>query len=94
MRFFIFLCLAFSFSASASSCVSADANGYLIAEQTPISNCSTFIILSKDEYDNRSSFFDLFSLTQSDYEQLLSSFLLLIALSVTLKLVLRFLYPK
>ena len=75
MKILLFIAL-FSFysSANASTCVDVDLNGYLVTTSESVDDCTTSVILTKDEYTKATYTFGLFSMTKEESYELSSAF--------------------
>jgi len=91
--FFIVL-LCFFTSVNAAVCVDTDVNDYVILTNQTIENCTTLVLMDKDEFTRSTSLTDILTMSKSDYEELAKSFLILLCLAVSIKVVMRFLLPK
>tara|TARA_R110001583_G_C5579721_1_gene402798 strand:+ start:109 stop:396 length:288 start_codon:yes stop_codon:yes gene_type:complete len=95
MKFLLLIVLIFLCShVDAATCVTADINDFLILTNQSIADCTSLVLLSKDEFILSTSFTDIFAMSQSDYEQFAQAFLLLLSLALTIKVVMRQLMPK
>lgn len=94
MKFILFtFLLSFVFTATAGTCVSAS-GGFVVITNETVEECTSLVILSKDEYISSSSFTDLFTMTEEQYQDLAGAFLILLCLSLSIKIIMRQLMPK
>lgn len=95
MKILLFIVL-FSFysSANAATCVTTDINDFVIATNDSVIDCTSLVLISKDEYTRSTSLTDLLNMSKSDYEELAKAFLIMLAMALSIKIVMRQLMPK
>jgi hypothetical protein len=95
MKILLFIVLSsFYVSANAATCVTTDINGFVIATNQIITDCTSLVLMSKDEFTLSTSLTDILTMSQADYEELAKAFLILLAMALSIKIVMRQLMPK
>jgi hypothetical protein len=95
MKILLFIAfLSFYSSANAATCVATDINDFVILTNQSIADCTSLVLMSKDEFTQSTSLTDILTISQSDYEQLAKSFLIMLSLALLIKIVMRQLMPK
>lgn len=75
-------------------CVTTDINDFVILTNQSIEDCTSLVLMSKDEFTRSTSLTDILTMSQSDYEELAKAFLILLCLALSIKVVMRQLMPK
>jgi hypothetical protein len=91
--FFIVLFSVFS-SAQAATCVTTDVNDYVVLSNQSIGDCTSLVLMSKDEFMQSTSLTDLLTMSKTDYEELAKAFLIMLSFALSIKLIMRQLMPK
>jgi hypothetical protein len=95
MKILLFVVLLGAFSsANAATCVTADLNDYVVITNQSIADCTSLVLMSKDEFTQSTSLTDILTMSKDDYEQLAGAFAILLCLSLTIKMAMRQLMPK
>jgi len=90
----LFVLSLIPFFASANTCVDVDLNGYLVSTTESIEDCTTSVVLTKDEYTKASNTFAVFNMTKSESYELSTAFLLMLSVALVIKIAMRQLLPK
>jgi hypothetical protein len=90
---FVVLFSAFS-SANAATCVTTDLNDYVVITNQSIADCTSLVLMSKDEFTQSTSLTDILTMSKDDYEQLAKAFLILLCFALSIKMIMRQLMPK
>jgi hypothetical protein len=95
MKILLFVVLFSAFSSvQAATCVTTDINDYVVITNQTIGNCTSLVLMSKDEFTQSTSLTDLLTMSKTDYEELAKAFLIMLCFALTIKIIMRQLMPK